>query len=138
MITRTTNPIEVGALLERIGTPDATTTADLVEADNGYDWVWGGGEYMTGWHAWVWGGGVFLMLEFGPLVADVHTYVFPTARGKHAVEAAREAIARELDDGWRLVGRTPVDNIPARRFAALCGGVRVGVENDEEVREWVR
>lgn len=124
MIHRSTNAAEVGALIEKIGSPDGVTTADLAASDN--------------WHAWVWGGGVFVVLGSGDSrMLEVHTYVFPTARGKHAVAAARTAIACELDEGYSLIGRTPMDNLPARRFAALCGGRVVGVESGEEVRVWV-
>lgn len=120
MIRLSHDPVEVGAMLERIGSPDGVTRADLAGADN--------------WHAWIWGGGLFVVVDRDDGMGDVHVYVYPSARGKHAIQAAGEV---RVAEGRPLIGRTPLNNLPARRFASLCGGVVVGVEDDEEVRVWV-
>lgn len=117
------NAVLVGRLLREIGGADVVTQ-DLVESDN--------------WHAWVWGGGCFLVVETGPGEAEVHVYVYPHARGRSAIQAARDVAAAENEAGVVLTGKTPLTNIPARRFASLCGGVVVGIEGDTEVRTWAR
>jgi hypothetical protein len=121
VIRRTQDAAEVARMLQGIGGSDVGEH-DLAEANN--------------WHAWMWGGGVFVVVEIEPGLSEVHTYVYPSARGVHAIRAARKAIDVERSEGVRLIGRTPIANIPARRFAALCGGVVVGVVDNEEVREW--
>jgi hypothetical protein len=122
MIRLSEDAVEVRGLLERIGGADIT---DL----SGYE---------GRWHAWIWGGGLFLIIPVEELVSEVHVYVFPYARGLHAVRAAREVARVENEQGVRLVGRTPLENRPARMFAAMAGGRVIGVEDNEEVREWAR
>lgn len=118
MIRRSTDAVEVARMLKRIGGSDVVCL-DLLQSDN--------------WHAWIWGGGLFLVVDRDDGAGDVHVFVFETARGKHAIEASREVVEAERRT---LFGRTPLDNRPARRFASLCGGVVVGVEDGDEVRVW--
>lgn len=123
MIRLSHDPVEVNRLLQGIGGSDVDYD-DLAESDN--------------WRAWIWGGGLFVVVDTDPGRADVHVFVYPAARGVHAVKAAAAVRRAEAANGITLTGRTPLENRPARRFASLCGGVVVGVENDEEVREWAR
>lgn len=96
-------------------------------------------DMYAGWHAWVvpGPGGAFLMVPTDrPCELEMHMGVLPEYRGRAAIEAGREVAELELGAGHRLIGRTPLANVAARRFAALCGGVVVGVEDGEEIREW--
>lgn len=94
---------------------------------------------IANWYAWVVPGvlGAFLVCPTGDNEAELHMGVLPEARGLVALRAGRRALEYELGVGHRLVGRTPICNLAARRFAALCGGRVVGVEDGEEVRLWV-
>jgi len=90
----------------------------------------------TGWYAYVFEGGCFVLVDTAPFEAEVHVAIAPDGRGLRALERAREVFAMEMETGKVIVGRTPLAHRAARRFAALCGGAVVGVEDGEEVRVW--
>lgn len=69
-------------------------------------------------------------------MAEMHVAIAPEGRGRVGIRAGRAAVGLCKERGLWLYGETPLEHKSARRYAAICGGERIGDFEDKEVRVW--
>jgi hypothetical protein len=87
---------------------------------------------------------VFLMTEGGGFAFllqpdgthSAHSHFLPEFRGKHAIDAGKEALIWLAERDIKIIGHTPKDNRAALLFNRLIGMRHVGSTEDMEIFAW--
>lgn len=90
------------------------------------------------------GRNIFLTAEGGGMcliwirddVYEGHYYFLPDFRGKSCINEGRNALKWCANHGISIIGRTPINNRPARIFNTRIGMRAVRKDDEVEIFEW--